>query len=106
MCSRTSHIVAALVLVICLTCPVLEMFDQWDHTAQTGNDTEYAFVIIGLCVGTLYIFAQVVFGFPLLKSAIEHVFGLRVLSSPQWDGQVCFYVVPIPLAPHVLALRL
>ncbi len=30
------------------------MFDQWDHTLQTGNDTEYTFVIIALCVGVAY----------------------------------------------------
>src|SRR6267154_2299982 len=36
-------------------------FDYWDHAAQTGNDTEYTFVILGLCVGALYTFARAVF---------------------------------------------
>lgn len=48
-----------LVLAICLVCPVVEMFDCWDHTPQTGNDTEYTFVIVGLCFGALYTFARV-----------------------------------------------
>jgi hypothetical protein len=51
-----------LVLLICVVCPVLEMFDQWDHTVQTGNDTEYSFVILGLCVGASFAFARAVLG--------------------------------------------
>jgi hypothetical protein len=50
-----------LVLAICFVCPVVEMFDQWDHTIQTGNDTEYALVVVALCVGTSYAFARAIF---------------------------------------------
>jgi hypothetical protein len=46
-------------LAICLVCPLIDMFDYWDHAAQTGNDTEYIFVIVGLCVGSLFAFARV-----------------------------------------------
>jgi hypothetical protein len=52
--------IVTLVLAICLLCPVIDMFDYWDHAPQTGNDTEYTFVIVGLCVGALYAFARVV----------------------------------------------
>jgi hypothetical protein len=103
---RTSQIVATLVLLICVICPVLEMFDHWDHTAQTGNDTEYTFVVLGLCVGVLYTFARFVFRFPLLKCALDLVSCLRAQSSLLWDGQGFFFVIPIPLSPPALALRL
>src|SRR6516225_3816340 len=39
-----------LLFSICVGAPVLEMFDQWDHTAQDGNDTETNLVISVLCV--------------------------------------------------------
>jgi hypothetical protein len=52
--------IVTLVLAICLLCPLIDMFDYWDHAPQTGNDTEYTFVIVGLCVGALYTFARVV----------------------------------------------
>jgi len=26
------------------------MFDHWDDTIQTGNDTEYGLVVLALCV--------------------------------------------------------
>jgi hypothetical protein len=44
MKSRFSRGVITLVLAICFVCPLIEMFDHWDHTIQTGNDTEYALV--------------------------------------------------------------
>lgn len=54
MRSRASFFIALCALVICLSCQVAEVFDQWDHTAQTGSDTEYAFVVVALCVGVCY----------------------------------------------------
>jgi hypothetical protein len=103
---RTSQIVATLVLVICLVCPVLEMFDHWDHTAQTGNDTEYTFVVLGLCVGVLYTFARFAFGFPLFRFARSVVSSLCAHKSVLSDGQGSFFIVHIPLSPPVLALRI
>ena len=50
-----------LALAICFVCPLVEMFDQWDHTMQTGNDTEYALVVLALCVGAAYTFARAIF---------------------------------------------
>ena len=47
-------------LLTCLVCPMLEMFDQWDHTMQTGNDTEYSLVVLALCIGVAYSFARFV----------------------------------------------
>ena len=52
--------IVTLVLAICLLCPLVDMFDYWDHAPQTGNDTEYTIVIVGLCVGALYTFTRVV----------------------------------------------
>src|SRR5216684_4097649 len=61
MRSRLQVRLAALVLAICLVCPLIELFDQWDHTVQTGNDTEYIFVALALCVGASFILAHTVF---------------------------------------------
>jgi len=54
MRSRTSCALAMLILATCIICQVTEMFDQWDHTLQTGNDTEYTFVVLALCAGIAY----------------------------------------------------
>jgi hypothetical protein len=54
MKSRLSFTVALVVLTICLVCHVAEIFDQWDHTLQTGDDTEYTLVVLALCAGVAY----------------------------------------------------
>jgi hypothetical protein len=103
---RTSRIVATVALLICLTCPVLEMFDQWDHTAQTGSDTEYTFVVLALCVGVLYAFVRFAFASSPRKSALRIASGRCACQSLLSDGQRSFFVVLIPLSPPVLALRI
>lgn len=49
-----------LVLAACLICPVMQMFDHWDHELKTGQDTETTFVILALCVGATIAFARAV----------------------------------------------
>src|SRR6266849_2719970 len=62
MRSRSTTMIVTLVLAICLVCPLVDMFDYWDHAAQTGNDTEYTLVILGLCLGTSYALARAILG--------------------------------------------
>jgi hypothetical protein len=61
-------------LVTCLVCPLIELFDNWDHTIQTGNDTEYALVVLALCVGVAYSFARFVFKSAQLGFVAKGVF--------------------------------
>jgi hypothetical protein len=48
----------AAIFAVCLAAPVLEMFDRWDQTLQTGNDTEANLVIVALCVGVAFVAAR------------------------------------------------
>jgi hypothetical protein len=79
MRSWASRIIAIVILVTCLVCPFVEMFDHWDHTIQTGNDTEYALVVLALCVGVAYSFARFIFKSELLGFVAKSVFA----SCPQ-----------------------
>jgi hypothetical protein len=106
MPSRASQLIVALVLFTCLVCPLVEIFDQWDHTIQTGNDTEYTFVVLGLCVGVAYAFARFVFGFPLPNFARRLVSNLCTPKSLSSGRRASFFFLPIPLSPPVLALRI
>jgi hypothetical protein len=74
MGSRASRIIAAVILVTCLACPLAELFDYWDQTIQTGNDTEYALVVLALCVGAGYSFARLIFKSALLSFVAKSVF--------------------------------
>ena len=69
MPSRASRTIGTLALLTCLICPVLETFDNWDPPIQTGNDTEYALVILALSVGAAYSFMHFIFRSPLLALA-------------------------------------
>ena len=80
------------------------MFDRWDHTVQTGQDAEYTFVVLGLCTGLAYAFARFILRFPLLKSAATLVSNAyKPLLS---GGRGFYFVIPIPISPPVLALRI
>jgi hypothetical protein len=74
MGSLVSRITVTLALLTCLICPLVELFDNWDHTIQTGNDTEYALVILALCVGAAYSFARFISKSTLLAFAAKSVF--------------------------------
>src|SRR6266550_1662414 len=75
MRSRASRIIATVILVTCLVCPLIELFDNWDHTIQTENDTEYGLVVLGLCVGVAYSSARFIFKSGLLGYVAKSVFG-------------------------------
>ena len=45
------RLVIAAIVAICIGAPIVEIFDQWDHTLQDGNDTEVNVVVAALCVG-------------------------------------------------------
>ena len=62
MRSRALYLIAALFLFTCLVSPLVEMFDDWDHTLQTGNDTVYTFVVLGLCIGASYTLVRAALG--------------------------------------------
>jgi hypothetical protein len=93
-------------LITCLVCPLVELFDNWDHTIQTGNDTEYALVVLALCVGVAYSFARFIF-----KSALLGFVANNLLAS---CAQKFFFTGPpsfaLPLfdvtSPPPLPLRI
>jgi hypothetical protein len=103
---RWAHVIITIVLLTCVVCPVLELFDHWDHTVRTGNDAEYNFVLLGLCVGVAYAFARFVCGFPLLKSAALLLSDLRASRSLSSGRRASLFFIPIPLSPNILALRI
>lgn len=102
---RTLQTVAALALLICCVCPILETFDTWDHTMQTGNDTEYTLVVLALCVGVAYSFARFI-----LKPGVLSLVAKAVGPSNQEFhlSSLAMYVFSPPDAtsPPALPLRI
>ena len=56
---------------------MLELFDYWDRTVQTGNDGEYTAVLLCLCIGAVIAIARFLafareFRFVLLDGAASY----------------------------------
>ncbi|HEY6936928.1 MAG TPA: hypothetical protein VI424_07235 [Terriglobales bacterium] len=49
---------AVLILVVCLGSCVSEIFDRWDHTMQTGHDTESTLVMLASLAGAVLVMAR------------------------------------------------
>jgi hypothetical protein len=92
MRTRVSYGVAVIALVICFVCPVLEMFDHWDHTLQTGNDTEYTLVLLALCVGMVCALARLIVIFPPNSSS-----AIVTSIACNLNGSLLFMIRPIAL---------
>jgi len=105
MKSRASFITAVLILAICLVCHISEVFDQWDHTMQTGNDTEYTFVILALCVGVAFSLKWFIPRVSFPDSQTEAVSYPQVHSSFSRISTWC-QAVAIQASPPPAALRI
>ena len=105
MRSRTSIFVATAVLAVCFGGQLAEMFDQWDHTLQTGDDTEYTFVVLALCVGVAYSLKWIV---PADRSPDSSVKIDFHLCSQLFHPAVARYsiVAPLTASPPSTALRI
>ncbi|MGH9684333.1 MAG: hypothetical protein ACRD4S_12080 [Candidatus Acidiferrales bacterium] len=106
MRTRASRITAAIVLLTCVVCPVVELFDFWDKTMQTGTDTEYAFVFLALCVGLLYSFAGIISKFFLDLPAVEAASCAAEKPSFHFLLSAAVARVLIPISPPALSLSL
>src|SRR6266481_3094815 len=99
---RFPGIVVTLVLAICLVSPLVEVFDNWDHTIQTGNDTEYALVALALCVGVAYSFARFIFRSAPLGFVAKSVFASYAQKSffpTPWSFSLLLFDVTSPPLP-------
>ncbi|GAC1437666.1 MAG: hypothetical protein NVS1B11_21190 [Terriglobales bacterium] len=45
---------ALIILAGMLGGQITELFDHWDHTAQTGRDVDYTVVIVAACLGVVF----------------------------------------------------
>jgi hypothetical protein len=103
---RASRITAVVVLLTCLVCPILELFDSWDDTIQSGNDTEYALVILALCVGVAYSFARFISESDLFNIVAKNIFASCTQKSFLSTQCSFFLLLFDATSPPALPLRL
>ena len=102
-CVRFRRFAVAAILAITVAGPIVEIFDDWDHTLQDGNDTEANVVIAALCIGvalaigTIVIVARIRF----LSSRSFILTLVRQAVSTPTSG----FVSPIPTGSPPTLLR-
>ena len=73
---------------------------------QTGNDTEYALVVLALCVGVAYSFARFIFKSELLAFAARSLFASCV-QKPLFSSLSSFTLLLFDAtSPPFLPLRI
>jgi hypothetical protein len=78
-----------LVLLVWVSWPIVELFDHWDKPVDTGDDTQYSLIVLGLCAGTAYyIVSRRPQGFSLAE--VARVVGRRLNSYPATVSAVGF----------------
>ncbi len=101
-----SRLAAALVPLICFVCPIVELFDRWDKTPQTGNDTEFVFVILALCFGAAWVLIRLAAS-GSFTFALERCHNFRARCSDLLASASRVPLLPlIPISPPGAALRI
>jgi hypothetical protein len=93
----------ALIVAVCLGGPIVEMFDQWDHTFQDGNDTEANVVVVALCVGAALSVARILV--TRIRALSAHVVGDIVFACAPVRLKTPFFLIPLPTASPPTPLR-
>jgi hypothetical protein len=97
------RLVIVAILAICIGGPIVETFDQWDHTLQDGNDTEANVVIAALCVG-LALAAGTIAVAARIRARSSSSRG-RVVASRPIAFRVTSFTAPIPTGSPPTPLR-
>jgi hypothetical protein len=92
-------------LTVCLVCPLVDLFDQWDHVLQTGNDTEYPLVILALCVGAAFVLARLIVTLAPNFSMFSIGYPLQS-TSKSWLSSVRPAALALASASPPLSLRI
>ena len=92
----------AAILAVCVAAPIAEMFDQWDHTYQDGNDTEANVVVAALCVGVALSVAGVVIA---RVRAMSSRCAVHLFARVRERVTVPFFVIPLATSSPPIPLR-
>lgn len=93
----------AAILAISIGAPIVELFDSWDQTLQTGSDTEANVAVVALCVGVAFAIGTIVVinRIRALSSASVR----RVVVSRAAPREIASFLRPVPTVSPPAILR-
>ena len=93
----------AAILAISLGAPIVELFDSWDQSLQTGNDTEANLAVVVLCVGVAFAIGTVAIA-GRIRSLSSTSAG-RVIARSVVVRDVASALAPVPTVSPPAILR-
>ena len=93
----------AAIVAISLGAPIAELFDTWDQTLQTGNDTEANVAIVALCIGVAFAIGTIVIVNRI--RALASASGRRVVLSRALPREIASLLAPAPTVSPPAILR-
>jgi len=93
----------AAILAVSIGAPIAELFDGWDQTLQTGNDTEANVAVVALCIGVAFAIGTIVVinRIRVLASASAR----RVVLSLAPPRRIASFLTPAPTVSPPATLR-
>ena len=97
------RVAIAAILAISIGAPIAELFDSWDQTLQTGNDTEANVAVVALCIGVAFAIGTIVVinRIRVLASASARPVVLS-LAPPR---HIASFLIPAPTVSPPATLR-
>jgi hypothetical protein len=93
----------AAILTISLGAPIVELFDSWDQTLQTGSDTEANVAVVALCVGVAFAIGTIVVVNRIRSLSSTSV--RRVVVSRAAPREIASFLRPAPTVSPPALLR-
>jgi hypothetical protein len=100
---RFRRFAVAAIVAICIGSPIVEMFDQWDHTLQDGDDTEANVAVAALCIGLAFAIGTIVI-VTRIRALSSSSPVLTLAPAPIWFP-VTSSARPIPTSSPPIPLR-
>jgi hypothetical protein len=93
----------AAIIAIALGAPIVELFDSWDQSLQTGTDTEANVAVVALCVGVAFAIGTIVIGRRI--RAFSSASAGRVIARRMAVRRLASVLAPIPTVSPPTILR-
>ena len=93
----------AAIIAIALGAPVVELFDSWDQSLQSGSDTEANVAVVVLCVGVAFAIGTIAIA-GRIRSLSSTSAG-RVTARPAIVCDLASVLGPVPTVSPPTILR-
>lgn len=91
------------IIAISLGAPIVELFDGWDQSLQTGTDTEANVAVVALCIGVAFAIGTIVIAGRI--RALSSTSAGRVIVRRVVIRQLASALAPVPTVSPPTILR-